>query len=264
MVVSSALIYLRATRPSEDLPVEITVLRHPDDLFGTREQSPSMVLSLVCQKPIEVLDIRFTSTVEWSHGCSMLSERIEDPGIFLSIEPLPNLSSMLADYGAEPRALSYEVEVDDDALASRTYSFDSSAGGVIGSGAFLVYDFLLNSSDHLVACLRGMEDFFVIAGESLTYLAIEHNANISEYVSEERPDAMHLRDRPEGGLARFRDLSPGDIVSVTLRWRPNTKACSEEVRQVLSGSFFIQRMEITADGTPLDLELDPILLRNLG
>jgi hypothetical protein len=109
-----------------------------------------------------------------------------------------------------------------------------------------------------------MEDFFVIGGETLEYIGIEFNANISEYYSEERTGHPGIDERPEGGLMRLHDLEPGDVLSLTLRWHPNIKDVNQEVEDILSGRFFIQRIEATVDGEIVDLSLDPIVLTNLG
>jgi hypothetical protein len=211
------------------------------------------------------LDVRFISTVQSPVFSELVGSQVEDVEDLLDHPPLSNLSTLFTRYEATPRILRDELVIDNETLALETINFDSSAGGIVGSGAaFLVYDFVLNSTNHVVHCCAGMEDFFVIGGETLEYIGIERNANVTEYFSEERTGQLSISERPEGGLVRLADLVPGDVISVTLRWRPNIKDVNKEVENVLSGEFFIQRIEVTADGEALDLDLDPIVLTNLG
>ena len=154
--------------------------------------------------------------------------------------------------------------IDNQSLSIETVNFDTSAGGIVGKGAFLVYDFLLNSTNHLAHCCAGMEDFFVIGAETLEYVGIERNENITEYFSEKKEGQLGISERPDGGLIRLADLEPGDVISITLRWIANIKDVNKEVENILSGRFFIQRIEVTVDGEAVDLALDPIVLYNLG
>ena len=264
MIVSTTLVYLRASQPSDDPPVHLTVFRFPEDLFGVREESPSLTMSLVCQQPIGVLDVRFISTIESSNFEDKIGLLIEDPMDFLTSPPLSNLSDLFSDYGADPRIFNETIELDENELMLYTFDFDSSSGGIVGSGAFLVYDFLINSTGHLVSSCRGLEDFFVAAENTLNYISFERNENITEYFSEERAGYKTLRDRPEGGLVEFRDLSPGDVITITLRWEPNIKGVSKEVKNILSGGMFIERIEVTADGKMVDLGLETLIIKNLG
>ncbi|MBU7004646.1 MAG: hypothetical protein HXS50_03710 [Theionarchaea archaeon] len=265
MIVSTAIVYLQATAPTGDPPLHVTVLRYPENLFGVREESPSLSLSMVCQQPIKRLDIRFISTVQAAVFPELVGSRMENVHDLLDIPPLSNLSTLFSSYGAEPRITSEDVEIENETLRIETINFDHSAGGILGSGAaLLVYDFILNSTDHVVYCCTGMEDFFVIGGETLEYIGIEFNANITEYYSEERTGYLGIEERPEGGLIRLNDLVPGDVFSLTLRWHPNIKNVNEEAENILSGKFFIQRIEVTVDGEVVDLSLDPVVLTNLG
>ena len=264
MIVSTALVYLQATAPSDEPPVHITVLRYPENLFGVREESPSLAFSMVCQQPIGLLEVRFISTAQSSSFPELMGQKVENVEDLLDHPPLSNLTSLFSQYGAEPRIMRNEVMIDNQSLSIETVNFDSSAGEIVGNGAFLVYDFLLNSTNHLAHCCAGMEDFFVISAETLEYIGIERNENITEYFSEKKGGQLGISERPDGGLIRLADLEPGDVISITLRWMANIKDVNKEVENILSGRFFIQRIEVTVDGEAVDLALDPIVLYNLG
>lgn len=264
MIASTAFVYLRATRPSKEAPVRVTLLRFPDSLFGTREDSPSMTMSLVCQQPIGVLDIRFISTMNSSKSMDRIGLRVDDPAQLLGIPPLSNLSELFLQYGARPRILNQTVKLGGRELAMRTFDFDASSGGIVQTGAYLVYDFLFNSTNHLVGFCKGMEDFFYRAEDTLEFIGIECNKNVTEYFSGAGMGRKTMRERPSGGLVRFEDLSPGDVISITMRWRPNIKASSLETKNALLGDRFMQRIEVMADGEMLDLGLQPTFIRNLG
>jgi len=264
MIASTAIVYLRATRPSQEEPVRLTLLRIPDSLFGVREDSPSMTMSLVCQQPIGLLDIRFISTINSSHSMDQLGVRFDDPADLLRMPPLSNLSELFSQYEATPRILNQTIDLAGRELTLLTFDFDASSGGIVQSGAYLVYDFFLNSTRHLVGFYKGMEDFFYRAEETLEFIGIECNQNITEYFSEAGSGRRTIRERPEGGLVRFRDLSPGDVISITLRWRPNIKASTAETKNALLGDRFLLRIEVMADGEVLDLGLQPTFIRNLG
>jgi hypothetical protein len=221
-------------------------------------------MSLVCQQPIGVLDIRFISTMNSSRSMDNLGLRVDDPAELLQIPPLSNLSELFSQYGARPRNLNQTITVSGRELSMRTFDFDASSGGIVQSGAYLVYDFLFNSSGHLVGFCKGMEDFFYRAEDTLEYIGIECNKNVTEYFSAGGVGRKSLRERPGGGLVRFKDLSPGDVISITMRWRPNIKASLPETKNALLGDRFMQRIEMMADGEMLDLGLQPTFIKNLG
>jgi len=264
MIASTAFVYLRATRPSKEAPIRVTLLKFPDSLFGMREDSPSMTMSLVCQQPIGILDIRFISTMNSSNTIDQLGLRFDDPADLLQIPPLSNLSRLFSQYGARPRILNQTITLAGRELTMRTFDFDASSGGIILGGAYLVYDFLFNSSNHLVGFCKGMEDFFYRAEDTLEFIGIECNKNVTQYFSEAAAGRKTLRERPDGGLVRFTDLSPGDVISITIRWKPNTKASSQEAKNALLGDRFMERVEVMADGEMLDLGLQPTFIKNLG
>ncbi len=264
MIVGTAYVHLRSTRPSSQQPVELTLFKYPQDLFGMREDSPSLTLSLVCQRDIAILDIRFISTVEYAGFGERMGQAMDDPNDLLSDPPLSNLSAILAQYGAGPRILNEVIYLQGVKHVLCTYDFDASSGGIVGSGAFLVYEFLFNSSNHLVGCFRGMEDFFIMADDTLDYICVEARDNLTEYSREKRTDERPMTDRPRSGVIRLTDLAPGDTVSVTLRWRPNIKGATKEMRSNLSGARFIERIEVEADGRIVEVGIPTILIKNLG
>jgi len=264
IIISTALVYIHATRPSREKPLKLTLFRYPDELFGVREESPSMTVSLVCQKKIGVLDIRFISTVQ-DHGLDeLLGHRFEDPASLLEYPPMCNLSELFEEYDASPRTLRTDVEIDGKTLSLYTFDFDLSSGGLVQSGPFLVYDFLFNATGHLVGFFRGAEDFFVRPEDTLEYIGVQVNQNITEYFWEKREGSLSIADRPLGGLVRLQDLSPGDVISINMRWKPNMKSASREAKDILSGRLFLHRVEVLADGSPVDLGLGALVIRNLG